>query len=81
MHDIRPTQARERIISLDSANACGTHGFRTTFKAWASERPIVEARLGPRHRRQALGSLHARRSMREAQALNGTMGNAVHNAG
>src|SRR5262249_52059279 len=35
--------------------------------------------LGPHDRRQALGSLHARRFIREAQTLDGPMGNVLHN--
>ena len=59
------------------------HGFRATFKTWASERTsfqneIVEAALGARHRRQGRASLPARRPVRQAAPAHAAMGDVLH---
>ena len=58
------------------------HGFRATFKTWATEQNPLPARgdrggAGARHRRQDRGGVPARRSAREAAQADGRMGGVL----
>ena len=59
-----------------------THGFRATFKTWATEKTDLPARgdrscAGARHRRQGRSGVPARRSAGEAAAADGRMGRVL----